>query len=285
MARQHWAAWTVGGMVMSCAAVAQDCAGPKDALGIVRFGPAVAFSSARLNVDADGAPNAYRVDGMGLSYTCDGVVAIENGKWVTPKNDEANWQSKCNAAWKAAQTTGNFRQVAIFGFAVDKNRRPLIQQDGDPFPGQGYISTTSVVIPEAPAGTQRRYIDSNRIPYVVIPSSVVKKYGIRPADLAIVYRPATGAVAFAVHGDQGGLGEGSIKLHMELGNDPMLQKNGVMRAKRRIEDRTVTVVFPGQSTQAVLDADAWVAQIQSLGAAQLSALGGLERLKSCQASF
>jgi hypothetical protein len=285
MAKTSGSVWIFVGMALACTASAQDCGGHKDALGVVKFGDAVAFSSPVLNVDADGAPNAYRVDGQGLSHTCDGVVAIQNGRWVTPRSDKANWEAKCNAAWKLAQATGDYRQVAIFGFATGQNNRPRVQQDGDPLPGLGYVSTTSVEISEAPQGAQRRYVDSNQIPYVVLPSSVIKKYVVRPADLAIVYRPATGAVAFAVHGDQGGLGEGSIKLHMELGSDPMIQKNGVMRAKRRIEDRTITVVFPGRSTKPVLDAQAWTAQIHALGSAQLAAIGGIERLKSCQTSF
>jgi hypothetical protein len=36
-------------------------------------------STPGLAVDADGAPDSYRVDGKGLSFTCDGVFAVVNG--------------------------------------------------------------------------------------------------------------------------------------------------------------------------------------------------------------
>lgn len=54
------------------------CEGPTHA-GIKEIGIARAFRSPRLDVDADGAPNAYRLDGKGLSYTCDGVSALGRG--------------------------------------------------------------------------------------------------------------------------------------------------------------------------------------------------------------
>ncbi len=261
--------------------IAQECDGAKDKLGITKLENAIVFSSPHLNIDADGAPNAYRIDGNGLSYTCDGVVAVENGKRITPKSDPANWQSKCNAAWKLAKETNDFSKVAIFGLATDKKNRPLIQEAGDPLPGIAYITTTSVEIPEAPKGTQRRQVDATKIPYVVLPSNVVSRYGIKPADIAIVYRPSTGKIAFAVYGDIGDLGEGSVKLHTDLGSNPMLTKNGLERAKHRIEDKVVTIVFPGNSSDRVLDSTAWMTQIHMLGEAQLKSFGGVERLKAC----
>src|SRR6185295_20156995 len=101
------------------------CDGMTDAFGIKKVDSALVFSSPHLNVDADGAPNAYRLDGKGLSYTCDGVVALENGKRVTPKSDPVNWQAKCNVAWKKARETNDYSGVAIFGFATDLSNHPL----------------------------------------------------------------------------------------------------------------------------------------------------------------
>ncbi len=273
----------IGSMAIASPAIAWDCSGKKDALGVTKFDNSIAFSKSYLNVDADGAPNAYRVDGNGLSYTCDGVVAIENGRRVTPESDRVKWQQKCNAAWKLAKATNDFSNVAIFGFATDAKHRPLVQGEGDPLPGVAYITTTSVEIPEAPMGTQRRQIDATKIPYVVLPSNLVKQYGIKPAAVAIVYRPSIEKVAFAVYGDGGRLGEGSVKLHMELGSNPMILNNGVERAKRRIEDEIITIVFPEKSTDRVLDFDVWTAQIKELGDEQLKAFGGVERLKACSA--
>src|SRR5205085_7133768 len=72
------------------------------------LGNAVGFVTAKLNVDADGAPNSYRVDGNGLSFTCDGVVGIVNGRKVTPDSDPRHWQAICQQKWAAAQQTQDF---------------------------------------------------------------------------------------------------------------------------------------------------------------------------------
>lgn len=261
--------------------LAAGCDSATDSLGVKSAGLALIFSSPHLNVDADGAPNAYRLDGKGLSYTCDGVVAIENGKRVTPKSDPVNWQAKCNAAWKKARETNDYRGVAIFGFATDSSNRPLVQGPGDSLPGEAFITTTSVSVPGTPVGTQRQEIDASNIPYVVLPAAVVKKYSIPPASIALVYRPSTDKLAFAIYGDNGNLGEGSVKIHFELGSDPMLTRGGVKRAKRRIEDRVVTFVFPSMKTKPVLDHDAWNAEIQSVGKAALEAFGGMEKVRLC----
>jgi len=147
----------------------------------------VLFVSGVPNVDADGAPNSYLLDGKGLSYTCDGVVAVENGKRVTPTPNPSDWQQTCNAAWARAKATNDYQGVAIFGFQTAADNRPLIQGGGDPLPGKGYISATSVSIPGAPEGTQRRYVDASRIPYIVVPSSFVSKYKVKPRTLAVVW--------------------------------------------------------------------------------------------------
>lgn len=259
---------------------AEECGVPARA-GIMEVGTALAFQSQHLNVDADGAPNAYLLDGAGLSYTCDGVVVIENGRRVTPKSDPKNWQSKCNAAWKRARETNDYSGVAIFGFATDSRNRPLVQQAGDPLPGVGFISTTAVVVGGERDGTQRRYIDASRIPYIVLSRQLVAKYGLDSGNIALVYRPSTGRAAFAVYGDSGGLGEGSVKLHQDLGSDPFLVKGGVQRAKRRIEDRVVTFVFRGAKAPPVVDSAAWNTHIQQQGQAALDAFGGMPKVEAC----
>lgn len=251
---------------------------------------AIVFATRILNIDADGAPNSYRVDGRGLSYTCDGVVAIENGRRVTPSNDR-KWQEKCRAAWAHATATGDYRSVAIFGFEKDASGRPIIQGAGDPLPGEAYVSATSVEIPEAPPGTQRRYVDAGAIPYIVLPGNFPSRNGIRGGDVAIAYYPATGKVVPAVFGDGGGrLDEGSVALHRALGSNPMSQSGGVERAKRRIEtgpgDQRVTViVFPGAATTPVVNADAWNRQIATVADAAFSKWGGRNRLQECTASL
>lgn len=242
---------------------------------------AVLFQKRITNVDADGAPNAYLVNGDGLSFTCDGVVAIENGKRVTPTSDPDGWQAKCRSAWATAVQTGDYSKVAIFGFQVDARGRPLVQGDGDPLPGRAFISATTARIPSAPPRTQRQYVDATAIPYFVAPSSFVKAHGLKDGTIAAVYRPRTNRIAFAVFADSGGLGEASIKLHRDLGNEPTTLRDGVARAKRRIEDPVLTVVFPAVVVPPQADAAAWYEKIRSEGSAALSAFGGADRLAAC----
>lgn len=261
--------------------LAQDC-GIKSNVGQVwTYNEAVLFKSSVLNVDADGAPNSYLLDGKGLSFTCDGVAAIENGKRITPKTNPKNWQQKCNAAWSNAVATKDYKGVAIFGFQTGNKKAPLIQGEGDPLPAKAYVSATSVSIPGAPEGTQRRFVDATKIPYVVLPPSFLAKYKVNPGSLAVVFRKKTGLYAFAVYADGGNLGEASIKLHEDLGSNPIQKTNGIERANLRIEDMTLIAVFPSKIAIPQADADAWNAKIKQTGAAALESFGGIDVLQVC----
>lgn len=267
--------------IFSNASSAVTCNMNKDTNGTLKSDSAIIFSSTHLEVDSDGAPNAYRLDGNGLSYTCDGVVAIEGGKRVTPESNPHNWVAKCNSAWKLARKTNDYSKVAIFGFSTDSNNRPIIQGPGDPFPGLAFISTTSVKIPDMPEGKQRKQIDATKIPYIVLSETFVKKFGVKPADVAVAYRPSTGAIAYAVFGDSGRLGEGSVKLHSDLGHNPISIVNGVERANNGIDDKVVIVVFPSSTTTQTVDATVWNREIKESGKLQLDKFGGIARLKAC----
>lgn len=240
---------------------------------------AIVYSSTVFNVDADGAPNSYRLDGKGLSYTCDGVAAIENGKTI--RVGSLDWESKCNSAWKLARETGDYSNVAIFGFATDPAGVPLEQKKGDPLPGNAFISTTSVEISEAPAGTQRRYLDATAIPYVVLPSYMRGR--VKDAAVAAVWRPKTNALAFAIFGDTGGhFDEGSVRLQQDLGGHPLVEINHIVRAKARIEDIILVVIFPQQPVRPRVDSEDWLSEIRMAGRSAFEAWGGIARLESCR---
>lgn len=106
-------------------------------------------------------------------------------------------------------------------------------------------------------------------------------FKVRPGDLAVVYRPKTGKFALAVYGDGGKLGEASVRLHQDLGNDPMVDKGGVKRAKGGLDDSTLAVVFPGVTTAPTVNAQKWRDEIKSKGDAALKKWGGIEQLKAC----
>jgi hypothetical protein len=246
-----------------------------------RADSAVGFSSKELRVDADGAPDSYRVDGNGLSDTCDGVVALVDGKRVTPRTDPKHWYSICRQAWRDALGTEDFSKMAIFGFLVDKQNHPLVQGDGDPLPGQAYITTTTMSVPGTPDRTQRHWVDAVKVPYVVLSGKFVSTFHVSPGDLAVVYRPKTKAIAFGVYADGGALGEASVKMHRDLKNNPLVKKKGVLRAVAGIPDPVVTLVFAGINVHGTIDAEEWNTRIRQAGEAALTEWGGLSRLKTC----
>jgi Fungal chitosanase of glycosyl hydrolase group 75 len=237
----------------------------------------VGFKSAGLAVDADGAPNSYQVDGNGLSFTCDGVTAIGS----TPDTDPKHWQEKCRAGWARARATGDYSKLSIFGFQTDTRNTPLVQKVGDPLPDIGFISTTSVPVSDGPSGAQRHWVDATQIPYVVLSRSFINKFGVSAGDVALVFRPKTGKASFAVYGDGGKLGEASVRLHQDLGSNPIVTHSGIARAKRGIDDTIVTIVFPGYTTHPTVDAEKWRSEIERFGAKALAGWGGSDRVKAC----
>ncbi|MFM0654431.1 glycoside hydrolase family 75 protein [Paraburkholderia sediminicola] len=234
-------------------------------------------------MDADGSPDSYRVDGNGLSYTCDGVVALDGqGRRISRKTDPEHWQLRCREAWQSATSTGDYSKVAIFGFLTEPSTgRPIIQTDGDPLPGKAYITTTTVSVPGAPPNTQRHWINASEIPYVVLPSDFVRRVHVKPGALAIVYRPKTDSLAYAVYGDGGDFGEGSIKLHMALQNNPIVVVQGIRRAKQGISDEVITAIFPAQPAKISSDAAAWNKAITDEGEQTVARLGGPAAVKRC----
>jgi hypothetical protein len=274
---------------LACIGIA-DAQCPRDSAPIAKYGKnsawavdgALVYASPILKVDADGAPNSYRVDGKGLSYTCDGVLAKEGGVRVTPDRDPTGWQKKCREAWAKAKETNAWDGVDIFGFLKDASGAPIIQGDGDPLPGQAYITTTTVEVKVAPEGTQRRFVDATAIPFIVLPGGFKLKQKVADAALAAIWRPKTETLAYAVFADTGGaLDEGSVRLHEDLKGKPYMKMAGDLRAKRNIEDAIVVVVFPDQTSTPQLDAEAWRADIAAKGEAALAAWGGPDKLKSC----
>lgn len=270
---------------VTVAAAQRDCGRPPgtQAGHPWKVDQAVAFETRRLAVDADGAPNSYLLDGNGLSDTCDGVLAIVDGKRVTPASDPAHWLPLCRKAWAEAVASGNYSQVAIFGMLTDKQNKPIVQGAGDALPGKGFISTTSMTIPHTSDGTQRHWVDATQVPYVVLPSSFTSANHVKTGDVAVVYRPKTGAVAFGVFADEGGFGEASVQLHRDLGNEPVTNPNppAAPRARRGIDEPVITVVFPGVNVPGMADSAAWRRAIQQAGKTALDQWGGVTRLKTC----
>lgn len=92
-------------------------------------------------------------------------------------------------------------------------------------------------------------LDADVINYFVLPGGFWLKHGIRKGDIGVVIFGIR--VAFACFGDVGpsdSLGEGSISLHRELGNEPIRNRDSASGGRlinRGIDSGAITIVFPG----------------------------------------
>ena len=178
---------------------------------------AYAYETSFAAVDADGAPNAYHPNDIGLD-------ALANAGYP-------------HSSW--------WRDVLV----PDPNHpsRPYVQPGGE---HQGYfVSMTSLRAPQGERTDPDTYVDATRFPYVVLPT------GFGGPNMGVVAKP--GDVGIATHlnslrtstfivGDSGGgtdakLGEGSIALFIYLGGQAPNPRNGRGVPAGRIQ----YIIFPG----------------------------------------
>ena len=144
----------------------------------------------RMDVDVDGAPNAYGPVG---SPTLDNLR-------------DAHYRRR--------------RHGEIVGYLTDDDHPtiPILQGPHDPYPGY-YISQTAFT---DPANTNprnpRRYVDATRINYVVL-GDRARKQGARLGDFVTVTSLRNHRTVFAIVGDDGNPSgnEGSLHLFQSLG--------------------------------------------------------------------
>ena len=150
--------------------------------------PSFEILTHRMDVDVDGAPNAYGPPGM---QTLDILL---NAHYLNRADKE------------------------IVGYLIDEHSRPILQGPKDPFPGY-YISQTAFTdIENQNERDPRRYVDARNINYVVR-GDVARRRGIRVGDFASVYSKRTHKSVFAIVGDTGNPtgDEGSLHLLQDLG--------------------------------------------------------------------
>lgn len=139
------------------------------------------FFLSGMTIDADGAPNAYHPDNIGLDDL------INAG---TPEH------------WDGIMTNGE--------------GNPIVQGPNDPYPGY-YVSCTSLSDRTKAPSDPNRYVDATKIPYIVLPRDVADQGGARLGDFAYVVNLANGKSSYAIFADVGTLGEGSVALANNLG--------------------------------------------------------------------
>ena len=180
----------------------------------------------KMDVDVDGAPNAYGPKGKKTLDVLKHARAPHTGE--------------------------------IVGYMTEYDGGPpTIQGPNDPFPGY-YVSQTDFAdLKNKRMEDPRRYVDATRINYVV-QGVVAQKAGVQMGDFATVYSCRTGKTAYAIVADSGNDSgaEGSLALVKALGYPA---KDGINDS---VDGREIVVrYFPGSNpgkeffkTQAELDA-------------------------------
>jgi hypothetical protein len=142
----------------------------------------------RMDVDVDGAPNAYGPP----------------GKPALDLPIDAHYMRR--------------KDKPIVGYLLDRQHRPVLQGPNDPFPGY-YLSQTAFVDPaNGNERDPRAYVDARKINYVVR-SDFARKRGVKLGDFVAVYSRRTHKAVFAIVGDTGNPSgdEGSLHLLQDLG--------------------------------------------------------------------
>jgi hypothetical protein len=142
----------------------------------------------RMDVDVDGAPNAYGPPGK------QALDILLDAHYLNRADKE------------------------IVGYLVDEHNRPILQGPKDPFPGY-YISQTAFTDIDNPNERDpRRYVDARRINYVVR-GDEARRHGVNVGDFVSVYSKHTRKSVFAIVGDTGNPtgDEGSLHLLQDLG--------------------------------------------------------------------
>jgi hypothetical protein len=141
-----------------------------------------------MDVDVDGAPNAYGPP----------------GKKPLDTLGHAHYQNRADQP--------------VVGYLLDSKHRPVVQGPHDPFPGY-YVSQTEFS-DEANENERdpRKYVDARHINYVVR-GDYAKLHGVKVGDFVAVYSNSTRRAVFGIVGDTGNPSgdEGSLHLLQDLG--------------------------------------------------------------------
>ncbi|MBX8588637.1 glycoside hydrolase family 75 protein [Pseudomonas cichorii] len=165
------------------------------------------FFTADADIDADGAngqnggPAAYMVDDTGTEYLANGGMKRVGGKVI------------CASHWA--------RSIVILG----SDNEPKI------FPGGVIASTTWYRIPGKALDDPAAYVDSETVPYIVVPPLIVQKtVGVVRGCLArATWNGKSVDCVVADLGPTNRIGELSIALARELGINPSPRNGGLSK--------------------------------------------------------
>ena len=297
--------------LVSTEAVSQGCALTPGRTGnfatLSNAAGVVAFSSG-LNVNADGAPNAYhRVLGPttrdpGLLHICNGVSVLEraaDGRMANryPDFSVPGTSARCKADVFVLQERGfpsceSGECLRIFGFFAPPRSCgpggsndcgvPPLATDANGAPTQFFVSTTSLIDERFEANDPRRYLDARTVPHFVLPGGESgpfgTQHGIRLGDVALIVRGNRGV--FAVFGDAGPrdkLGEASPAVITRLAGEPDVTN----RLPGAITAGVTTLVFAGSRSGLAEMPPHSARVIAEAGQRALAAAGGLPAFAGC----
>ena len=172
----------------------------------------------KMDVDVDGAPNAYGPRGKKTLDVLQHALSPADGP----------------------------HPGRVVGYMTDfEGGPPTVQRKGDPYPGY-YVSQTDFAdVKNKRMEDPRRYVDASRINYVV-QGRVAEKAGVQMGDFATVYSCRTGKMAYAIVADSGNSSgaEGSLALVQALGYHI---RNGV---EDSVDDPEIVIrYYPGSNPE------------------------------------
>jgi hypothetical protein len=188
---------------------------------------AYAYTTRHAAADADGAPNAYHPADRAKNCLRDAHIGLD-----CPRN--AGFGPQPQSWW---------RDVLIPDPADPS--RPFVQPDG-PFAGF-FVAMTSLRNPNGNGLDPATYVDSRKVPYIVLPTGFRNLPDVaRTGDVGVATHLASGRRAAFIVADEGGgadaqLGEGSIALYAVLGFPDANPRTGAGLPRNDIQ----YVVFPG----------------------------------------
>jgi len=111
-------------------------------------------------------------------------------------------------------------------------------------------------------------VDSEVVPYFVLPKHFAKHFGIVLGDIAaVVFIDRVEFAVFADHGPRDKLGEGSIALHRSLGHEVI--RDGTFHDEA-IDENVITIVFPKSGNGTPQSPD----KVRQIGRELFAKLGG-----------
>jgi hypothetical protein len=216
-------------------------------INVYRAGNAIYYRVPIMEIDYDGAPNAYHPPVTGHPHGQGPGLGLDD-----LRNASKNGRDDSAAQWSSLVT--------------DKAGVPRIQKEG-PFAGF-YISTTSLQDERFKECDFRRYVDSTKVPYVAL-NPLLQRVGLDVGDLAVVIlNPAKPKIAYGIVGDVGGtegLGEASKALADSIGS-----RHGIEGVE------VLYIFFPTPSNRKVRSVDQIHNELQEL----FTAWGGIARARS-----